>query len=68
MDEKLRAFYKGQFLLEVWSKTGERIFQKVLQEEIKESQWELTENTLVFKSNCDAQFIYVIFLNERKMT
>lgn len=37
LDEKLRHFYKGHFLLEVWSKQGERIFQKVLQEEIPES-------------------------------
>lgn len=68
IDERLQAFYKGKFLLEVWTCGGERLFQKVLQDEIKESQWELNNNTLVFKSSCDAELIYVMFLNERKMT
>lgn len=63
----MQAFYKGRFLLEVWTKSGERLFQKVLQHEIKESQWELNANTLVFKSDCDAENIYVMFLKERKM-
>ena len=67
LDEKLRHFYKGHFLLEVWSKQGERIFQKVLQEEIPESQWELHNNVLVFKASSEAQHIYVMFLAERKM-
>jgi hypothetical protein len=67
MDEKLQAFYKGRFLLEVWTKAGERLFQKVLQHEIRENQWELNANTLVFKSDCDPEHIYVMFLKERKM-
>ncbi len=68
MDEKLRAFYKGQYILEVWSKSGERIFQKVLQNEIQDSQWELYSNVLIFKSSCEPHLIYALFLNERKMT
>ena len=69
MDEQLRKFYKGQFLLEVWSKQGgDRIFQMVLQSEIQENQWELTGNVLVFKSDCEPSMIYVAFLDERKMT
>ena len=67
LDEKLRAFYKGRFLLEVWTKSGERLFQKVLQNELTENQWELNDNTLVFKSECEPEMIYVMFLNERKM-
>ena len=55
-------------MLEIWSKQGERLFQKVLHEEIPESQWELYNNVLVFKSTSEAQFINIIFLNEKKMT
>jgi hypothetical protein len=68
LDERLRGFYKGQFLLEVWNKAGERLFQKVLKSEIRDSQWELNANTLVFKSDCDPEFVYVMFLAEGKMT
>lgn len=68
MDEKLQQFYRGTHLLEVWSRTGERLFQKVLQEEIPDSQWELFQNVLVFKTSSEAHLIYVMFLNERRMT
>jgi hypothetical protein len=66
LDEQLRTHYKGGYLLEVWHSSGERLFQKVLQEEL--TQWRLFKNTLVFKSNSEASMIFVLFLNERKMT
>lgn len=53
----------------MWTKGGERIFQKVLQEELQEQHWELHHNVFVFKAgSAESSLIYLIFLNERKMT
>lgn len=66
LDEKLKKHYGGTHILEVWTKQGERIFQKVMSEEI--TNWRLFENTLVFRGCGDSKMIYVAFLDERKMT
>lgn len=64
-DEELRQSYQGRFILEVWSKQGERIFQKVLKDEC--TQWKLYKDVFVFKNSVESPLIHVIWLNERKM-
>lgn len=66
LDEQLRQHYKGTHILEVWHKSGERLFQKVLPEEL--TQWKLNRNVLAFKTASEAHLIFVLFLEERKMT
>jgi hypothetical protein len=66
LDPRLKQFYKGEYLLEVWTHQGERIFQTVLQSEI--SHWYVYDNVLIFRGSADSKLIYVIFLKERKMT
>ena len=66
MNEELQRFYQGRFILEVWNNQGERIFQKVLKDEV--TQWKLHNNTFIFKGSYESPIIYVIYLNEKKMT
>jgi hypothetical protein len=53
-------------VLEVWTRQGERIFQKVLKSEI--THWRVHDNVLIFRSSANSKLIYVLFLKERKMT
>jgi len=64
-NEDLKRYYQGHFILEVWSRAGERIFQKVLREECK--RWSLCNNVFAFKQSSEASTIQIIWLNERKM-
>jgi hypothetical protein len=51
--------------LEIWNKNGEKIFQKVLQEEL--TSWKLYNNVFVFKAAAVSPLIYVLWLHEKKM-
>ena len=66
LDDRLKEFYKGDHLLEVWTHQGERIFQTVLQGEI--SHWYVNDNVLIYRGSAESKLIYVIFLKQRKMT
>jgi hypothetical protein len=66
LSEDLRQHYKGSHILEVWSKDGERILHKVLQQEIK--QWKVYDNVFIFKGDPDSPLIHIVFLKEKMMT
>jgi hypothetical protein len=65
IDERLKAFYQGDHLLEVWTKQGERIFQRVMVGEI--THWRVHDGVLIFRASAGSRLIYVLFLRERKM-
>ncbi len=65
VNEELQRYYQGRFILEIWNKSGERIFQKVLKDEI--TQWKLYNNTFLYKGAPESPLIYIIWLKERKM-
>ena len=65
VDTELQKFYQGKYILEIWTRQGEKIFSKVLKEEC--TQWKVYNNVLVFKMHNDSAQIYVAWLNERKM-
>ena len=62
MDAELQSFYKGTHILEIWNKKGERLYQRVLSQEIK--LWKLLKNVLVFKDPSENDKIFVVFLDE----
>lgn len=62
MDAELQKFYKGTHILEIWNKKAERLYQRVLSEEIK--IWKLLKNVLVFKDPSENDKIFVVFLEE----
>jgi hypothetical protein len=66
LSEELRNHYKGAYLLEVWSKDGDRILHKVLQSEV--SKWKVYDNVLIFKTAFDSPLIHVCFLKEKTIT
>lgn len=35
LDIEVQNFYKGSYILEIWTKSGDRIFSRVLKEECK---------------------------------
>ena len=65
LNDDLQRFYQGRFILEVWTRSGDRIFQKILKEEV--TQWKVYNNTFIFKGANDSPLIYVLWLQDRKM-
>ncbi len=59
LDDNLKSYYGGSFIVEIWHKQ-ERIFQKVMPEEV--TNWKLFDNTLIFRGSGDSKMIYVAFL------
>ena len=47
-DKMLRSIFKGHFLLQVWKKGGEKVFQKILNSEIE--HWACYDDTLIFRT------------------
>jgi hypothetical protein len=47
-DMVLRSIFRGKYLLQVWKKGGEKIFQKILNSEI--SAWTCYDDILIFRT------------------
>jgi len=65
LNDELRRYYQGRYLLEVWSKTGERVYQRILHEEC--TRWTLCNGVFIFKTASTSHLIYMIWLADRKM-
>ena len=65
LDVDLQRYYQGQFIMEVWTKAGDRIFQRVLKEECR--HWKLCNNVFTFKTSATSPLLHVMWLHERKM-
>ena len=65
LDQRLKDLYKGDHVLEIWTRQGERIFQQVMQSEI--TKWRVHDGVFIYRCSADSKLIYVIFLKEKKM-
>lgn len=69
VDQKLKDHYQGNYLLQVWNKRGENVYQKVLKHKLH--CWNIFYDYLLFTLNAeeeDSQFIHVIFLHLKGAT
>lgn len=63
MDEEIKAKNDGyKYLLQVWSKSGELIFEKSLRQPV--CNWNISSNIFIFQEKIDSSEIHVVRLYE----
>jgi len=64
---KIQSYYKDEngedmpYLLQVWSKKGEMVFQRKLRTQL--TNWSINQNVLVFQEDASQLVIFAVVLN-----